>query len=124
MTSSNVKFDIERSGSEGIERMKVFCFDLVVLQLQMQTRHGIDFLIHDTLMYDAVDARQWALAFERAHEVTTELGGQYICTVNSDMVPTEDFTDGFDFQQHLRLILADATPAGSLLGMRFERPKK
>lgn len=123
-TGYKYQVDIERSGSEGIEKMKIFCFDLAVLQLQMQTRQGIDFLIHDTLMYDSVDARQRALAFERADEVTTALGGQYICTINSDMVPTEDFTDGFDFQQHVRLTLSDATPSGSLLGMRFERPKK
>jgi uncharacterized protein YydD (DUF2326 family) len=123
-TGYKYQVDIERSGSEGIEKMKIFCFDLAVLQLQMQTRQGIDFVIHDTLMYDSVDARQRALAFELAHKVTTALGGQYICTINSDMVPTEDFTDGFDFSQHVRLTLSDATPTGSLLGMRFERPKK
>ncbi len=123
-TGYKYQVDIERSGSEGIEKMKIFCFDLAVLQLQMQTRQGIDFLIHDTLMYDAVDARQRALAFERANQVTTALGGQYICTINSDMVPTDDFTDSFDFQRHVRLTLSDAKPSGSLLGMRFERSKK
>ena len=116
--------DIERSGSEGIEKMKIFCFDLAVLQLQMQIGHGIDFLIHDTLMYDAVDARQRALAFEHADVVTKTLGGQYICTINSDMVPTDDFSAGFDFLKHVRLTLSDASPSVSLLGVRFERPKK
>lgn len=123
-TGYKYQVDIERSGSEGIEKMKIFCFDLAALELQMRTRKGIDFLIHDTLMYDSVDARQRALAFERAQEVTAALGGQYICTINSDMVPTEDFTKGFNFQQHVRLVLSDATPAESLLGMRFERPGK
>lgn len=116
--------DIERSGSEGIEKMKIFCFDLAVLQVQMETRNGIDFLIHDTLMYDSVDARQRALAFERAHKTTTKLGGQYICTINSDMVPASDFSEGFNFNKYVRLTLSDATPSGSLLGMRFERPGK
>jgi uncharacterized protein YydD (DUF2326 family) len=121
-TGYRYQVDIERSGSEGIEKMKIFCFDLAVLQLQMQARKGVDFLVHDTLMYDSVDARQRALAFERAHDVTTALGGQYICTINSDMVPSGDFTEGFDFKQYVRLTLSDATPSGSLLGMRFERP--
>jgi hypothetical protein len=40
------------------------------------------------------------------------------------MIPTKDFTDGFDFQQYVRLTLSDATPSGSLLGIRFERPSK
>ena len=123
-TGYKYQVNIERSGSEGIEKMKIFCFDLAVLQLQMQTRKGIDFLIHDTLMYDSVDARQRALAFERADKVIKALGGQYICTINSDMVPKDDFTEDFDFQQHVRLTLSDASPSQSLLGFRFERPTK
>ncbi len=123
-TGYKYQVDIERSGSEGIEKMKIFCFDLAVLQLQMQTRTGIDFIIHDTLMYDSVDGRQRALAFELANEVTEKLGAQYICTINSDMIPKGDFSDRFDFDKHVRLILSDATPSGSLLGIRFERPGK
>lgn len=123
-TGYKYQVDIERSGSEGIEKMKIFCFDLAVLQLQIQSGRGIDFLIHDTLMYDSVDVRQRALAFERAHEVTAALGGQYICTINSDMVPEADFSEGFDVQQFVRLRLSDASPSDSLLGMRFERPDR
>jgi uncharacterized protein YydD (DUF2326 family) len=121
-TGYKYQVDIERGGSEGIEKMKIFCFDLAVLQLQMQSGRGIDFLVHDTLMYDSVDVRQRALAFEQAHEITAALGGQYICTINSDMVPEADFTEGFDFQQFVRLRLSDASPSDSLLGIRFERP--
>lgn len=123
-TGYKYQVDIERSGSEGIEKMKIFCFDLTILQLQMRTRAGVDFLIHDTLMYDSVDTRQRALALELAHEVTNTLGGQYICTINSDMVPFEDFSKKFEFNKHVRLTLSDASPSGSLLGMRFERPGK
>lgn len=104
--------------------MKIFCFDLAVLQLQMQSAHGLDFLIHDTPMYDSVDGRQRAHAMERAHEVTSSLGGQYICTINSDMVPTGDFSNDFKFSEHVRLTLTDKTPAGSLLGFYFERIAK
>ena len=104
--------------------MKVFCFDLAVLQLQVESRRGIDFLIHDTLMYDSVDARQRALALERADEVCSAIGAQYICTMNSDMVPVQDFSDRFNFEDHVRLTLSDAAPSGSLLGIRFQRPRR
>ena len=67
-------------------------------------------------------SRQTALAFERAREITTALGGRYICTINSDMVPEADFTEGFEFQQFVRLRLSDASPSDSLLGIRFKRP--
>ncbi|MCP4678314.1 MAG: DUF2326 domain-containing protein [Deltaproteobacteria bacterium] len=121
-TGYKYRVEIERSGSEGIDKMKIFCFDLALLHLQRKKQGRIDFRIHDTLMYDAVDPRQRARALERAAQVTTEGNAQYICTMNSDMIPYSDFPEGFDFDQHVRLVLTDATPAGSLLGMRFERP--
>lgn len=123
-TGYKFQVDIERSGSEGIDKMKIFCFDLALLQLQMESRAGLDFLIHDTLMYDSVDERQRALALERAHEITSAIGAQYICTINSDMVPTDDLSKGFDFQSHVRMKLSDVTPSDSLLGIRFEKPRK
>ena len=114
------RVDIERSGSEGIEKMKIFCFDLMALRLRIKAGQGIGFLIHDTLMYDSVDSRQRAMALEHAHRMTSRADGQYICAMNSDMVPSKDFTEGFDFDRHVRLTLSDATPEGSLLGFRFE----
>ena len=122
-TGYKYRVDIRRSGSEGVDKMKIFCFDLAVLQLQIQAGRGADFLIHDTLMYDSVDTRQRARAFELAHEVTSNLGSQYICTMNSDMIPSDYFSEGFDFDRYVRLKLSDAEPSGSLLGVRFERPE-
>ena len=115
------RVDIERSGSEGIEKMKILCFDLALLQLQHLAGRRIDFMIHDTILYDSVDTRQRALALERAHEVATGTGGQYICTINSDMIPSSDFTHGFDFERFVRLTLSDSSPSESLFGMRFDR---
>lgn len=110
---------IERSTSEGIERMQIFCFDLAVLQLQRHLERGMDFLIHDSLLFDPVDARQRARALERAHEVTTEMGAQYICTLNSDMVPEGDFSPDFDYRRFVRLRLSDESPEGRLLGIHY-----
>ena len=123
-TGYKYQVEIERSGSEGIGKMKIFCFDLALLQLQLQTPGRINFLIHDTLMFDAVDPRQRAKALELAAQVTSESDAQYICTMNSDMVPRSDFVKNFDFDQHVRLILTDTSPAGSLLGIRFARSGK
>lgn len=111
--------DIARSASEGIGRMQVFCFDLTVLQLQKRLGRGMDFLIHDSLMFDPVDTRQRARAIERAHEVTSEIGAQYICALNSDMIPEKDFSQGFDYEQFVRLRLSDESPEGRLLGIHF-----
>ena len=111
--------EIDRSASEGIGRMQVFCFDLTVLQLQKRLGRGMDFLIHDSLMFDPVDTRQRARAIERAHEVTSEIGAQYICALNSDMIPEKDFSQGFDYEQFVRLRLSDESPEGRLFGIHF-----
>jgi len=123
-TGFKYSIDIQRSGSEGIAKMKVFCFDLMLLQILSSRDRAIDFLIHDSLMYDGVDSRQTALALERANTITSSLGGQYICAMNSDMIPMSEFSDDFDFETHVRLKLTDDDPSGSLLGIRFERPSK
>lgn len=115
------KYDVEidRSRSEGVSKMKIFCFDLVLLQLMPIQKKPIDFLIHDSGLFDGVDSRQRALALERACEVTEGTNTQYICTLNSDMVPQSDFRDGFEFRKYVRLTLTDQEPAGCLLGFRF-----
>ena len=119
---SGFKYDVEinRSGSEGVSKMKIFCFDLMLLQLMPIRKNPIDFLIHDSGLYDGVDSRQRALALERACEVSEATNTQYICTLNSDMVPRDDFSAGFDFDKHVRLTLTDKNLSGSLLGFQFE----
>ena len=124
--SAGFKYDVEinRSGSEGVSKMKIFCFDLMLLQLMPTRNNPIDFVVHDSGLYDGVDSRQTAHAIERACEVSEKSKTQYICTLNSDMVPRDDFSAGFKLQRYVRLTLTDKEPAGSLLGFRFERPRK
>lgn len=114
--------EIDRSGSEGIGKMKIFCFDLLLLQTLCAKGGCIDFLLHDSVLYDGVDSRQKALAIELAARTTAECGAQYICTMNSDMIPeARDFSPGFDIKKYVKLTLTDKDPGGSLLGIQFQR---
>lgn len=126
ITESGFKYDVEisRSGSEGVGKMKIFCYDLMLLQLMAQNRGRLDFLVHDSGLFDGVDERQRALALELAGEITRQTGTQYICALNSDMVPREEFSEGFEFDKCVRLTLTDRNPSDSLLGFHFERPGK
>ena len=123
---SGFKYSVEinKSGSEGVGKMKIFCFDLMLLQLMSRRQNRLNFVIHDSMLYDGVDSRQRALALERAEEVTRFNDTQYICALNSDMIPREDFSEGFDVEKHVRLTLTDKKPSGSLLGFHFERQEK
>ena len=58
-------------------------------------------------------------ALELAAQKADECGFQYICTLNSDMIPWDDFDDDFDLNSYVRLTLTDRTSAGSLLGIRY-----
>jgi uncharacterized protein YydD (DUF2326 family) len=110
---------IERSGSQGIDSMKVFCYDLMLAQLWSKNPRSPGFLIHDSTIFDPVDERQRALALELADREAREHGFQYICALNSDMIPWKDFSPGFDLNDFVRLRLTDATDDGCLLGIRF-----
>ncbi|MFG1343319.1 DUF2326 domain-containing protein [Xanthobacter autotrophicus DSM 431] len=115
------KFDVEIAGSpsEGIRKMKIFCYDLMLISFARQRGLGIDFLIHDSTIFDGVDPRQRAHALELAAAMALKYGFQYICTLNTDMVPVSDFSAGFDFESLVRLRLTDTDPTGSLLGFRY-----
>lgn len=115
------KFDVEIAGSpsEGISKMKIFCYDLMLISFARQRGLGIDFLIHDSTIFDGVDPRQRAHALELAAAMAAKHGFQYICTLNTDMVPVRDFTSGFDYESLVRLRLTDTDPTGSLLGFRY-----
>lgn len=115
------KFDVEIAGSpsEGISKMKIFCYDLMLISFARQRGLGIDFLIHDSTIFDGVDPRQRAHALELAAAMTEKYDFQYICTLNTDMVPVSDFSPSFDFEALVRLRLTDTDPSGSLLGFRY-----
>ena len=113
----NVK--IERSGSHGIGNMKIFCYDLLLAQLWAQKEMNPGVLIHDSILFADVDERQKAHALELAAKESERLGFQYICTMNSDTIPSAAFSKDFNFDKYVRNKFSDATDDGGLLGIRF-----
>jgi len=123
VTKSGYKFnvDIKRAQSQGVSYMKVFCYDMTLIQLWIDKIYNPGFLIHDSTIFDGVDERQVARALELAMEKSDNKGFQYICTMNSDTVPYHEFGKGFKnkFDQSIVARFTDATPDGGLLGIRF-----
>lgn len=120
VTDNAYSFDVEipRSSSEGVSKMKIFCYDLMLVALSTQ-RGGIDFLIHDSTMFDGVDSRQVAHALEHANKKGSDIGFQYICTFNSDSIPFDDFSEDFEIEKYVCLRLSDQSPEESLFGFQF-----
>ena len=113
--------EIERTGSQGVERMKIFCMDLTFAQLWAGRDSAPNMIVHDSTIFDGVDERQKAHALELAAAESETLGFQYICMLNSDEVPYNDFSHEFDLDQQVRLSLTDTRPDGGLLGFRIGR---
>ena len=76
-------------------------------------------LVHDSNIFADVDERQKAHALELSAKESKDKGFQYICALNSDTLPINDFSDEFKLDKYVRLILTDSTPDGGLLGIRF-----
>jgi len=119
--STGFKFDviIERSNSAGISNMKVFCYDLMLARLWAEHSPSPSLLVHDSTIFDGVDERQIARALQLAEKEAEQNGFQYICTLNSDSVPWNEFPAEFDLNRYVMLTLTDKSVDGCLLGKRF-----
>ncbi|EPJ48447.1 MAG: protein of unknown function DUF2326 [Osedax symbiont Rs1] len=102
--------------------MKIFCYDLMLVE-KFSNQNQINFLVHDSTMFDGVDSRQVAHALEYANSKGVDSNFQYICTFNSDMIPYDDFTEEFNLEDHVKLTISDENPEDSLLGFQFELGK-
>ncbi|MBY6365643.1 DUF2326 domain-containing protein [Rhodococcoides corynebacterioides] len=105
------------SGSTGVDRMTMFCFDLTMLEEGILTGHHPDFLVHDSTVFDGVDPRQRAGAMRFAQQMVAQTNGQYICTINSNDVPQEVLGEDW-FQAGVVRTVLD-TEVGGLIGRAF-----
>lgn len=119
--NAGYKFDVDisRSGSTGVDKMKVFCYDLMRAELWSKRDVRPGFLIHDSTLFADVDERQVARALELGEQKSRECGFQYIVCLNSDNIPHSEFSEGFEIDKFVRLKLTDNEPCGRLLGIEF-----
>ncbi len=130
--SNKKRFDfdarIEADGSDGINNVKIFCYDLSILFLR--NNHRVDFLFHDSRLFDGVDERQKATMFQLVQEMFSSSDKQYIASLNQNQVlevqrvlSKEEYQTFV--QDYIVLKLTDDSPAEKLLGinvdMRYEK---
>lgn len=116
------EFGFESPGnrSHGIQKMEMFCFDMMLMMLCAERKMGPGFLIHDSHLFDGVDGRQLAAAMKIGAEMSSKLGFQYIVTLNEDDAYKESLPD-FDLKPHILPIrLTDASEDGGFFGFRFD----
>lgn len=112
--------DIPAHRSKGINNMQIFCFDLMLMELWGRRQQGPGFLIHDSHLFDGVDARQVGKALRLGAECAERRGYQYIVTMNSDDLSKAELPAGFDLAEHILDVgMTDEGETGGLFGVRF-----
>jgi len=115
---------IEADGSDGINAVKIFCYDLTVLLLERN--HFINFIWHDSRLFSDIDPRQRAVLFRIANELTSAAGKQYIASVNQDQLEAmKNVFSDIEYKQlfsesNIVLTLKDDGSESKLLGMQID----
>lgn len=121
-TENGPVFDPHMPGekSKGVNNMRIFCFDMMLMVLSLQRGRSPGFLIHDSHLFDGVDERQVGKALAVGAELAERHGFQYLVTMNTDAVPKE-VPAGFKLDDYaIEVRLTDASEDGGLFGFRFD----
>ncbi|MGC1119987.1 MAG: DUF2326 domain-containing protein [Candidatus Methanofastidiosia archaeon] len=109
------EFDVkgERKGSPGIERVRIFAYDLaIIFHNILLNRRFPRFVMHDGIFH-GVDKRQILNATRYVIDKSKDESFQYITTMN-----TCDFLENIDYEPYICVRLTD-TVDGSLMGFKF-----
>lgn len=121
-TDNGPEFNIHIEGDRGtgIRSMEIYCMDIALFEAVHSRFNGPGFLIHDSHLFDGVDARQILSALMIGQASASE-SRQYIVTLNSDIYESLPFPDDFDSDAVvLPTRLSDEGEIGGLFGFRFD----
>lgn len=117
-----ISVKIQNDASDGINEVKIFCFDLN--NLINSSVHHFQSLFHDSRMFSDIDPRQRAILLQRAHTITKAKGKQYIATINEDQLTSlKDVLSEEEYEEifgTVRLELKDDSPESKLLGVQID----
>lgn len=118
----NLDVRIQDDSSDGINEVKIFCFDLLLLK--MQKNHFVKFIFHDSRLFSDMDSHQRFAALKSANNIGYE-GFQYIMSLNQDtydLLKSEQ--DNLEFnelvQDNIILELSGESPESRLLGIHID----
>jgi uncharacterized protein YydD (DUF2326 family) len=80
----NIEAKIESDASDGINNIKIFCYDLTILF--KGHNHKMNFIFHDSRLFDGTDERQKTDIFRTIYKYFSTGNNQYIATVNQNQL--------------------------------------
>lgn len=113
---------IPRDAAEGINEVKIFCYDMTILTLGRN--HRVQFLGHDSSLFSPVDHRHRWEMIRLADATARKHGIQYIAAMNEHDMSTMRPTDAVHAAEFERIFseptvilrLTDRSPGDRLLG--------
>ncbi|MBP2071390.1 DUF2326 domain-containing protein [Thermoanaerobacterium saccharolyticum] len=125
-TRFDIEVKIQDDSSDGINEVKVFCYDLTVLSLRQN--HKVKFLFHDSRLFTDMDPRQRIVWLHLINEFASKNDIQYIASLNEDMLLSlQDNCSKDEFEKILKIVennkiltLTDKSPESKLLGIQID----
>ena len=119
----NIDAKIESDTSDGINNVKIFCYDLTILF--KGHNHRVNFVFHDSRLFDGIDERQKVDIFKIVCAKFTNKNKQYIATVNQNqlnevrrLISKEEFDN--IITKNTVLTLTDESDSQKLLGIKVD----
>ena len=118
----NLEARIEDDSSDGVNEVKIFCFDMLLL---LQKMSNFEFIIHDSRLLANMDPRQRATLYRVAYDNCKDNGLQYITTINEDALNSiEAIMEKEEYQEIIEkgivLTLKDDSSSSKLLGIQVD----
>lgn len=113
---------IEDDSSDGVNEVRMFCFDLLLLTCK---KNQMSFIVHDSRLFANMDPRQRETLFQIVFETCQKENYQYICSINEDallsfqsLMPRTEYEN--IVTNNIILELNDDAPASKLLGIQID----
>ena len=122
-TRFEIKAKIDDDKGDGVNDVKIFCFDWAILKAQHN--HNVKMLFHDSRLLSEIDSRQQATLMKVAFDSTAECDLQYIISINQttyDSLKAEMQSEEFNaiIEDNIILELTDESNKSKLLGMQLD----
>ncbi len=113
---------IEDDSSDGVNEVRMFCFDLLLLLCR---KSNMRFLFHDSRLFANMDPRQREMLFRIVNETCRKNDFQYICSINEDaLLSIQTLMTPDEYEQNITnniiLELKDDAPERKLLGIQVD----
>lgn len=113
---------IDGKGATGRVRCEILLFDLLLATLWSRTKPDTMILVHDSIMFDAMDPRQRAHSLLLAKRVCAQSKFQYIALLNESEWPVDLLNELDPEGSHSSDVChtLDDSESGGLFGFRFD----